>query len=67
MVWRTNESLTRGNEIPKKSCRPLQGSGELQERGVPFSMGERGLGEEGGRKIRDRGEAVTGGVFDREC
>ena len=26
MVWRTNERLTRGNEIPKKSCRPLQGS-----------------------------------------
>ena len=43
MVWRTNERLTRGNEIPKKSCRPLQGSGELQERGVPFSVGERGL------------------------
>ena len=53
MVWRTNERLTRGNEIPKKSCRPLQGSGELQERGVPFSVGERGLEEEGGRKIGD--------------
>ena len=39
MVWRTNERLTRGNEIPKKICRPLQGSGELQEREVPFSVG----------------------------
>ena len=39
MVWRTNERLTCGNEIPKKICRPLQGSGELQEREVPFSVG----------------------------
>ena len=37
MVWRTNERLTRGNEIPKKSCRPLQGSaGAAGERGVFF-------------------------------
>ena len=51
MVWRTNERLTRGNEIPKKICRPLQGSGELQEREVPFSIGG-GADEREGRGCR---------------
>ena len=32
VVWRTNERSTHGKKIPKKSCRPLQGSGQLQER-----------------------------------
>ena len=47
MVWRTNERLTHGNEIPKKSCRPLQGSaGAAGERDAFFywrrSVSERG-------------------------
>ena len=29
---RGNERSTHGKKIPKKSCRPLQGSGQLQER-----------------------------------
>ena len=37
MVCRTNERLTCGNEIPKKSCRPLQGSaGAAGERSAFF-------------------------------
>ena len=45
MVWRTNERSTHGKKIPKKSCRPLQESGGLQERRcfqVVLFQGERG-------------------------
>ena len=63
MVWRTNERLTRGNEIPKKSCRPLQGRGELQEREAPFSVGGGAyLQEEGAFQRERRGTTERGGV-----
>ena len=44
VVWRTNERLTCGNEIPKKSCRPLQGSaGAAGERGAFFFCWKRSV------------------------
>ena len=65
MVWRTNERLTRGNEIPKKSCRPLQGSaGAAGEIGAFFCWGRSVSGSwRGGAFCKAAVRDIRGRIF----